>query len=336
MDEPKTAYAKYKLIQCADIDPIAGEAKAGSKDAYFKCLDNFVKTAPFLQEGLKVPQTDDELKPFLRNIYALQEMLEEIASPSLPGAAKKTADWARRGERKRCGDALFSLSAKVKSLCTELLGARGGGDTVAARKSAPPPMPMPSESFEKLCRLIDALEVEEAKETLRSLKESVRHPEIGEILDATLAALIRYDYDAAAVLGKQLLETAKGETAALREKRKILAIDDMPDILNAIWTFLKDEYSVYCVTNYAGVLKCLSSHSIDLVLLDIEMPEMGGFDLLVAVRAIPGHEKTPIIFLTGNSSAENVRQAVAKGANDFITKPIDPDTLRARIKKHIG
>jgi len=355
VDEAKPAYSKFKLMQCTDIDPIAGEAQAGSRDAYFRRLDNFVKTVPTLLEGLKLPQTDTELKVFLRNAYALQELLDEIVSPTLPELARKTADGAKRGDRKRCGDALFSLTTKVKKLCADLLEAKGGGDTsvglspdgsgeagaasgrrVIVASVAPPPVPDEFKPLETLCQAIDDIDIEGATEALRLLKESNLPPEIDADLGGIAVALRRFDYDAASDLGKRLLKTARGEPVPPLEKKKILAIDDMPVILNSIWTFLKAEYTVYCVTNQAGVHKCLSNHSIDLILLDIEMPGISGFDLMDVIQATPGHEKTPIIFLTGSSSAENVKQAMARGASDFITKPIDPETLRTRIQKHIG
>jgi len=68
----------------------------------------------------------------------------------------------------------------------------------------------------------------------------------------------------------------------------------------------------------------------------VEMPNINGFDLLSIIRNIRGYEETPIIFLTGNASEENVRRAINNGANDFIAKPVNAQLLRIRVQKYLG
>ena len=94
------------------------------------------------------------------------------------------------------------------------------------------------------------------------------------------------------------------------------------DILNEI---LKDEYKTYLAENGAEGLRLLRQHSaeIDLVLLDIEMPVMNGYDVLKAVRFDPELKDIPIIIITANDSVEEEVRCLKLGAKDFIRKPFN-------------
>jgi putative two-component system response regulator len=66
------------------------------------------------------------------------------------------------------------------------------------------------------------------------------------------------------------------------------------------------------------------------------MPEMNGIELATAIRLIPEFEKTPLIFLTGNTSREYVLNAIKVGANDFVVKPANHDDLMAKAMHYLG
>ena len=70
-------------------------------------------------------------------------------------------------------------------------------------------------------------------------------------------------------------------------------------------------------------------------LLDVQMPKIDGFSLVTMIRAIPGHEETPIMFLTSDSRSENIRNAVALGACDYIVKPVDDEVLCNKVATQI-
>ena len=102
------------------------------------------------------------------------------------------------------------------------------------------------------------------------------------------------------------------------------------DILNEI---LKDEYKTYLAENGAEGLRLLRQHSaeIDLVLLDIEMPVMNGYDVLKAVRFDPELKDIPIIIITANDSVEEEVRCLKLGAKDFIRKPFNATVAKLRI-----
>ena len=132
MDDARTAYQMYKLMKCPEIDAFAAQEKAGSRNVYFERLDRFVKRAPPLLEDLGLSHADGDLKTFQQKIHALRESLADIGAASLSEEAEKVVGWAREEDRKKCGDALFPLSAKVKNLCAKLLDAQGAPDGAEA------------------------------------------------------------------------------------------------------------------------------------------------------------------------------------------------------------
>ena len=130
---------------------------------------------------------------------------------------------------------------------------------------------------------------------------------------------------------------APPDAAAVVPKRKItsiLAVDDVTFFLNALQTLLKETgYDLTCVDSGAAALRFLRNNNPDLFLLDIEMPEMNGYELARKIRE--SGQKAPIIFLTANSSHNHVMKAVEAGAVDFIVKPINKTHVINKIEKVI-
>lgn len=80
-------------------------------------------------------------------------------------------------------------------------------------------------------------------------------------------------------------------------------------------------------------LQYLKRNIPDLIILDIEMPEVDGYQMLEMIREKPELEEVPIIFLTSNSDKEHVIKAVKNGANDYAVKPIDEEVFMDKIRK---
>jgi PleD family two-component response regulator len=111
----------------------------------------------------------------------------------------------------------------------------------------------------------------------------------------------------------------------------ILAVDDNPSILKSINGLLHSQYKVYTLPNPEAMKTILEKITPDLFLLDCNMPVMSGFDLIPLIRAFPGHERTPIVFLTSEGDQDTLYAAVSFGASDFIVKPIDETVLRDKL-----
>jgi PleD family two-component response regulator len=117
----------------------------------------------------------------------------------------------------------------------------------------------------------------------------------------------------------------------------VLSIDDNPSILQAVNSLLEDQYTVYTMPDVRSeqmLTELLKKIVPDLFLLDYNMPVLNGFDLIPIIRKFPGHEDTPILFLTSEATAGLVSSAHHFGACDYIIKPIDKKILREKIAAH--
>lgn len=113
----------------------------------------------------------------------------------------------------------------------------------------------------------------------------------------------------------------------------ILIVDDTPDNLVLLSQLFKGEYRVRLAQTGAKALEFATGDAPpDLVLLDIMMPGMDGFEVARALREHPASQAIPIIFVTAMASADARLQGLDLGAVDYITKPIDPATLKPRIR----
>ncbi|MDR2015159.1 MAG: response regulator [Azoarcus sp.] len=132
---------------------------------------------------------------------------------------------------------------------------------------------------------------------------------------------------------KELVKHLDEEEA--NRKLLILAVDDSPVILEALSHVLADTYKVFVLPKPTKLINVLQKLTPELFLLDYQMPELNGFELIPIIRSFEEHKKTPIIFLTSLGTVDNISTALALGACDFIVKPFKPDILLEKIAKHI-
>lgn len=136
---------------------------------------------------------------------------------------------------------------------------------------------------------------------------------------------------------RELIERIENQLDPEKQKAHmpiVLAVDDNPSILKAINELLHGQYRVYTLPKPEKLEILLEKIAPDLFLLDCKMPVFSGFDLVSQIRAIPEHEKTPIVFLTSEGTIDNLNAAVYFGASDFIVKPIDETVLREKLALH--
>ncbi|MBF0138306.1 MAG: response regulator [Magnetococcales bacterium] len=121
------------------------------------------------------------------------------------------------------------------------------------------------------------------------------------------------------------------------EKQSILVVDDTPDNLTLLSGLLKDIYKVKVANSGERALRIARSETPpDVILLDIMMPGMDGFEVMRLLQAEPSTRAIPVIFLTAKSEVEDEEQGLALGAVDYITKPISPPILLARVRTHLA
>jgi len=141
-----------------------------------------------------------------------------------------------------------------------------------------------------------------------------------------------------ACIEKRVLESRSEKSEQENEddgKPRILAVDDMVSSLKAIKTALHNNYKVHTISRPENVIDFLSLKKPDLILLDFLMPILNGFDLIPMIREIPAHKDTPIIMLTSEGTATQIKEAIALGASDFIVKPFKENELNEKVAKHL-
>lgn len=121
------------------------------------------------------------------------------------------------------------------------------------------------------------------------------------------------------------------------EKPTILVVDDSADNLTLVSNLLKTDYRVRVATSGERALKiALSAGPPDLILLDVVMPGMDGYEVCRQLRSSALTLHIPIIFLTAKTGVEDERKGLALGASDYIAKPISPPILEARVRTHLA
>lgn len=348
------AYRMSVLQNNPYMDAFTAQIKAGSKKRYFKLLTEFTEIVPQIQSELKFLQLPQDTRQYLKQLVALQSWTLAVGAAQYTDYIEKLCALLHEDNPMACRSALSRLFAKLNLLCVYIESARMNEKqfTIQAKKQNQQQVESGCGAqsavnnaeacealadFEKISLFVSNYEAEQALEMLREQMLYSHGGEVDRKLEATAGALTSFQYEKAMETMNQLLRTAKDAGHKIKDipKKKILAVDDVPDILHSIRAVLRSRYPVYGVTNHSDALKFLATNNADLILLDIEMPNMDGFTLLNAIRQTDAYRDIPVILLTGCASEENVRRSVEAGANDFIRKPINARILISKIQKNI-
>jgi putative two-component system response regulator len=120
------------------------------------------------------------------------------------------------------------------------------------------------------------------------------------------------------------------------KKKTVLVVDDTPDNLALVSGLLKDLYRVKVANGGEKALKIVrGEEKPDLILLDVMMPGLSGFDVCTALKDDPATRDIPVIFLTAMNATDDEKRGLELGAVDYITKPINPPIVLARVATHL-
>ena len=118
-------------------------------------------------------------------------------------------------------------------------------------------------------------------------------------------------------------------------KKHILIVDDDSDILELLSFHLSKDYNVVCANDGSEALVKINSN-FDLIILDVMMPVLNGFDVCKTIKKNPETSNIPVIFLTAKNSTDDEYEGLNIGAFDYIVKPVSIKTLLLRVKNIIG
>ena len=119
------------------------------------------------------------------------------------------------------------------------------------------------------------------------------------------------------------------------EKKNIILVDDDPTNLTIGSNTLGNDYDVITLNSGERLLKLLEKKIPDMILLDVDMPDMNGYETIVKIKSNKNLEHIPIIFLTAKSDTDSELEGLSLGATDYITKPFSPPLLLKRINMHL-
>lgn len=166
--------------------------------------------------------------------------------------------------------------------------------------------------------------------------------EIGKSFLASLSANLNAIARASAEIAGDMTTDPSAETdlgavqlQGVDERSNILIVDDSPDNLNHVSALLNGHHNVATAQGGAEALRYLASNDCDLVLLDIRMPDMDGLQVCDRIKATGSLAHLPVIFVTSLDDPAEETRGLERGACDFISRPIVPAVLRARIQTHI-
>ena len=118
-------------------------------------------------------------------------------------------------------------------------------------------------------------------------------------------------------------------------KPKLLVVDDQAINIQVMYRCFAGDYQVFMATDGEQALKICSSNPPDLILLDVVMPGLDGFEVCKRLKADVTTSHIPVIFVTSHTDPAQETHGLSVGAVDFIAKPVNPDVVRARVKTHL-
>jgi CheY-like chemotaxis protein len=117
-------------------------------------------------------------------------------------------------------------------------------------------------------------------------------------------------------------------------KRWALVVDDVSDMREMLSTLLTHAgYDVSTASSAPDAIALARDHHFDVIISDIGMPEMSGYELAGALRSLPGYENVPLVALTGYSMFDDRQRSLSAGFNEHVTKPIDPRAFLELIEQ---
>lgn len=116
---------------------------------------------------------------------------------------------------------------------------------------------------------------------------------------------------------------------------KLLIVDDHPINIQMLYQAFSADYQVCMATSGKQALEVCLAQKPDLILLDIEMPDISGYEVCAQLKKLPETKDIPVIFVTAHIDEETETRCFNEGAVDFISKPINRNTVRARVRTHL-
>jgi len=301
-------------------------------------INKFIDTVPQLTETIEetflIFETQEIL--FVDAMNSMLKLLQNVYANGLESDAQRIMDCVSdKSKLPLVGKMLKPFVTDVLSLSVRMQKAQNAGGNASAFVSQIEIDADMARNIQTVCNFMEDDDYKKARAMIEMLAErDAEEPSYFKIMNLISAKKFADAKKAANEL-KEKYTDAVDKLAGTNLSKKILAVDDMPEILSFVNSALKNYYKIIAVTSAKAALNVIKSQKPDLFLLDIDMPEMDGFELLRTIRSTAEFAKTPVVFLTGNSSRDHVTAAMLEGCNDFIVKPTTYEYLRTIVGKYM-
>ncbi|MDR2194473.1 MAG: diguanylate cyclase [Treponema sp.] len=332
------AFERLREIKGFDID--VGLLHIGnSKETYIKVLRQFCTNVDEKKTALEACLAGQDWKNYSIVIHSLKGIFATIGMQSLAHEAQ-TLEAASKSIVAADGNDAKNAERCVQStapLCLRIIEFR---DQITAALSE---LPEDRKTLTNVDELIDkirafgnacaAYKAKEINNIAKTLEQITYNKEIDDKISEIIALAKKIDYEEAAEQCSALCNTLIA--ISQETKARILLIDD--DIVSHITLdgILSPEYTLLSVMSGQEAIDFFKKEKPDLILLDIIMPEMDGFEVLKLIKANNAIESVPVIIITNLSSADDEKKGFELGAVDYIAKPFNTAIVRARIKNHL-
>jgi putative two-component system response regulator len=132
------------------------------------------------------------------------------------------------------------------------------------------------------------------------------------------------------------MQNPLSENTRAARRQSILVVDDTPENIDVLKGILSREYTIRAATNGELALRIAGRQQPDLILLDVMMPGMDGYEVCRRLKADPETADIPVIYVTAKTETEDEQTGFDAGAVDYITKPVNPALVRARVRTHLA
>jgi len=190
-----------------------------------------------------------------------------------------------------------------------------------------------------VCEMLDGIKAvelaEECRQKFNEFRENKDHNYIETYINYFLATASMISIEVQMEIHKEKVRVAEGGERGSGSVKNILAVDDTTFFLSTLKSYMQDmpQYRLTCVTSGEEALRYIAKNTPDMFILDIEMPNMNGFEL--AEKLTESGQNAPIVFLTANSAEKTVLRAIELGAADFIVKPTNRTQVISKISKFL-